>query len=91
MCLFDNGFDPTCHCEDGWEGELCTEDIDECASAPCQNKGECSTEGIFAGYTCKCLAVGSLLLLFDLTIVFLGIQWHTLRGAGQLLRSADEQ
>eukprot|EP01043_Picozoa_sp_COSAG02_P007534 COSAG02_NODE_227_length_28153_cov_11.662294_6_plen_505_part_00 len=30
-----------CACTDGWEGNLCDLDVDECASAPCLNGGHC--------------------------------------------------
>jgi hypothetical protein len=30
-----------CNCTAGWTGENCGDDIDECASAPCQNGGGC--------------------------------------------------
>lgn len=36
----------------GWKGESCTENVNECASKPCQNDGEC-TDAV-NGYTCTC-------------------------------------
>lgn len=30
-----------CECTNGWEGDLCDRDTDECASAPCRNGGHC--------------------------------------------------
>ena len=30
-----------CACTEGWQGEHCDADVDECASHPCQNAGEC--------------------------------------------------
>ncbi|XP_066579431.1 cubilin [Amia ocellicauda] len=41
-----------CNCDAGWAGVNCTENINECASNPCQNGGTC-TDGI-NGYTCTC-------------------------------------
>ena len=45
----DEGFE--CDCEDGWEGDLCDQDIDDCASEPCVH-GECSDA--VNDYTCAC-------------------------------------
>ncbi|CAJ0965090.1 unnamed protein product [Ranitomeya imitator] len=39
----------TCECHSGWNGTNCTENINECASNPCQNGAVC-TDGI-NGYT----------------------------------------
>ena len=33
--------DYVCACTAGWAGENCAHDIDECASKPCENRGEC--------------------------------------------------
>uniref|UniRef100_A0A8C5PBH1 Cubilin n=1 Tax=Leptobrachium leishanense TaxID=445787 RepID=A0A8C5PBH1_9ANUR len=41
-----------CICNAGWNGTNCTDNIDECASSPCQNGGNC-IDGI-NGYVCKC-------------------------------------
>ncbi|XP_013797015.2 cubilin [Apteryx mantelli] len=41
-----------CVCNGGWMGPNCTENIDECASNPCQNGGSC-TDGV-GGYSCEC-------------------------------------
>ncbi|XP_075684851.1 cubilin [Rhinoderma darwinii] len=41
-----------CECHSGWTGTNCTENINECASIPCQNGGICM-DGI-NGYTCNC-------------------------------------
>ncbi|HIA00366.1 MAG TPA: hypothetical protein EYN66_00355 [Myxococcales bacterium] len=41
-------------CDEGWEGEHCDNDIDECAAdeSPCDVKADCAnTDG---GYTCSC-------------------------------------
>lgn len=42
----------TCSCPLGYTGNLCTQDIDECAKEPCLNGGEC-TDG-FGSYLCSC-------------------------------------
>lgn len=46
-----------CECEEGWEGELCADSIDDCATSRCgmrakPPKGTC-TDG-HMGYTCEC-------------------------------------
>ncbi|XP_069504454.1 cubilin [Ambystoma mexicanum] len=41
-----------CQCDPGWTGTNCTENINECASNPCQNGGAC-TDGV-NGYLCNC-------------------------------------
>lgn len=43
----------TCMCVDGYTGNTCAEDIDECSSNPCVNSGEC--ENLINSYQCKCL------------------------------------
>ena len=35
-----NGY--LCVCEPGWTGERCSVNIDDCATDPCQNGGNCS-------------------------------------------------
>lgn len=52
-CIDGPGYSYNCHCRDGWTGDLCEEDIDECLSSPCQNGGLCLN--IPATYTCACL------------------------------------
>ncbi|KAI1888818.1 hypothetical protein AGOR_G00172670 [Albula goreensis] len=41
-----------CTCDPGWTGTNCDQNVNECASNPCQNGGTC-TDGI-NGYTCTC-------------------------------------
>jgi Notch-like protein len=43
-----------CECADGWEGENCEVNSNECASEPCQNGAEC-VDLIFS-FTCTCVA-----------------------------------
>ena len=42
----------TCDCLEGWQGDLCEQDINECLDNPCLNGGVCNnTAGAF---TCSC-------------------------------------
>ena len=52
----NEGWRKTCNCLTGWTGTLCDQDLDECASGPCQNKGEC-TQGTIGEISCSCLQV----------------------------------
>jgi len=47
----DNGY--LCQCLPGWTGQNCSQDVDECASSPCQNGGICTTPE-FNSYLCDC-------------------------------------
>ena len=42
-----------CSCLEGYEGEICGEDIDECASSPCQNGASCHDH--IAYFSCTCV------------------------------------
>ena len=43
-----------CECQDGWEGDLCESDIDNCLpSNPCQNNGKCLDSGTNS-FACEC-------------------------------------
>lgn len=55
-CILDdsiliNGF--YCKCEEGFGGQLCESDTNECSSNPCLNGGTCSTPD-FNMYECAC-------------------------------------
>ena len=41
-----------CACFDGYTGDDCAQNVDECASQPCQHGGTC-VDGV-AAYTCRC-------------------------------------
>ena len=45
-----------CFCKPGYIGKHCEEDVDDCASAPCQNSGVC-TDGVDS-YSCDCARTG---------------------------------
>ena len=42
----------TCNCNAGWQGTNCDQNVNECASNPCQNGGTCN-DGL-NGFTCTC-------------------------------------
>ena len=51
--------DYVCRCADGWSGQVCEIDVDECASDACLNGAECIESGIDASievnyYVCMC-------------------------------------
>ena len=51
-CVNGHCFNETCCCDDGYDGFLCENDIDECASNPCGNDGFCVN--LVASYYCVC-------------------------------------
>ncbi|KIH43878.1 EGF-like domain protein, partial [Ancylostoma duodenale] len=53
LCV-DTLFARRCICDEGWTGENCEVNIDDCASQPCQNGGTCTDE--VAGFSCSCPA-----------------------------------
>lgn len=50
QCL-DVGNVHYCHCQAGYTGSYCEEQVDECTPNPCQNGGTCTD--FLGGYTCK--------------------------------------
>jgi len=50
-CLdLDNRFE--CKCRDGYEGERCQTNIDDCATNPCRNGGQC--QDLVGDFKCTC-------------------------------------
>ena len=45
-----NGY--TCQCRPGWQGRLCSQEVNECMSQPCANGGICTDA--LNGFTCEC-------------------------------------
>uniref|UniRef100_A0A3Q0QX00 Neurogenic locus notch homolog protein 1 n=1 Tax=Amphilophus citrinellus TaxID=61819 RepID=A0A3Q0QX00_AMPCI len=52
QCL-DAGNVHYCHCQVGYTGSYCEEQVDECNPNPCQNGATCTD--FLGGYTCKCM------------------------------------
>lgn len=50
QCL-DAGNVHYCHCQAGYTGSYCEEQVDECTPNPCQNGATCTD--FLGGYTCK--------------------------------------
>jgi len=53
QCL-DAGNVHYCHCQVGYTGSYCEEQVDECTPNPCQNGATCTD--FLGGYTCKVTA-----------------------------------
>ncbi|KAG7252524.1 hypothetical protein CRUP_003404, partial [Coryphaenoides rupestris] len=52
QCL-DTGNTHHCHCQAGYAGSYCEQQVDECTPSPCRNGAACSN---FPGrYSCKCM------------------------------------
>ncbi|XP_075691631.1 protein crumbs homolog 2 isoform X2 [Rhinoderma darwinii] len=49
---YDQAAGYVCRCQPGFTGENCSVNIDECASAPCQNGGSCFD--YLNGFLCEC-------------------------------------
>ena len=48
----DIGNSHRCHCQDGYTGSYCQDEINECESAPCQNGATC--KDLIGSYSCQC-------------------------------------
>ena len=48
----DIGNSHRCHCQDGYAGSYCQDEINECESAPCQNGATC--KDLIGSYSCHC-------------------------------------
>ncbi|RXN10513.1 eyes shut-like protein [Labeo rohita] len=52
-CLHNSTCRANCFCKPGFSGQHCEEDINECASNPCQNRGVC--QDLVNGFQCNCV------------------------------------
>lgn len=48
----DIGNSHRCHCQEGYTGSYCQDEINECESAPCQNGATC--KDLIGSYSCHC-------------------------------------
>ncbi|XP_022919866.2 protein crumbs isoform X1 [Onthophagus taurus] len=69
-----NGLQPRCECELGYDGDYCEYNIDECASFPCQNNGEC--KDLVNEYICGCDRTGYTGLNCEVDINECDAQWN---------------
>ncbi|XP_015686578.1 neurogenic locus notch homolog protein 1-like, partial [Protobothrops mucrosquamatus] len=53
LCV-DRGNTHLCHCQPGYTGSYCEEQVDECSPNPCQNGATCTD--YLGGYSCECVA-----------------------------------
>ena len=51
-CVDGLGDSFQCVCQEGWTGELCEENIDECQEDPCMNDGHCMD--LVGDFLCVC-------------------------------------
>jgi len=54
VCSEGENGDALCTCEEGWTGDSCDTDFDECHSEPCLNGGQCDDQRTFGSYSCAC-------------------------------------
>uniref|UniRef100_A0AAQ5ZD77 Delta-like protein n=1 Tax=Amphiprion ocellaris TaxID=80972 RepID=A0AAQ5ZD77_AMPOC len=52
QCRSHSGGQFSCECEEGFTGTYCHENIDDCSSSPCQNRGVC--RDLVSDYYCEC-------------------------------------
>ena len=72
----------SCTCKDGFEGDFCQENVDECEGDPCQNDATC-VDGV-NDYTCECsgqfagknCTVSNLIFLWIGPLLFTKLQWN---------------
>jgi len=54
---YDGGFHLKCNCTEGYGGDVCQYNLDDCLYQPCLYNGSC-TDGI-NDFTCSCPVVGT--------------------------------
>ena len=53
LACIDHGNNVTCTCINGYTGQNCGINFDECASNPCANGGQCIDK--LNGFECRCV------------------------------------